>query len=64
MISFTPIDEKVYTTQEMRIMFMHFFIGNHFGVVDAAVQGNVDCEDYVSHWIVLPPFYVLVLVRV
>jgi len=25
-------------------------------VVAAAVQGSVDCEDYGSHLIVLPPF--------
>ena len=35
-----------------------FFIGNCFGVVAAAIQGNVDCEDYISHLIVLIPFYV------
>ena len=29
---------------------MYFFIGNHFGVVAAAIQGDVDCEDYVSHF--------------
>src|SRR3954452_16904305 len=32
---------------------MGFFIGNLFGVVAAAVQGYVDCEDYISHVIVL-----------
>jgi len=30
---------------------MCFFIGNHFGVVAAAIQGDVDCEDYISHLI-------------
>ena len=28
---------------------MCFFITNLFGVVAAAIQGNVDCEDKVSH---------------
>jgi hypothetical protein len=28
---------------------MYFFVRNHFGVVAAAIQGNVDCEDYISH---------------
>jgi hypothetical protein len=37
---------------------MYFFIGNHFGVVAAAIQGDIDCEDYISHLIVLPPFCV------
>jgi hypothetical protein len=36
--------------------FKHFFIGNRFGVVAAAIQGSVDCEDYISHWIVLTSF--------
>jgi hypothetical protein len=31
---------------------MRFFINNLFGVVAAAIQGNVDC-DYISHSIVL-----------
>jgi hypothetical protein len=28
---------------------MCLFITNLFGVVDAAIQGSVDCEDYISH---------------
>ena len=32
---------------------MCLFISNLFGVVDAAIQGSVDCEDYISHLIVL-----------
>jgi hypothetical protein len=32
---------------------MAFVISNLFGVVAAAIQGNVDCEDYISHLIVL-----------
>src|SRR5690349_16599852 len=34
---------------------MCFFITDLFGVVAAAIQGSVDCEDHVSHLIVLPP---------
>jgi len=30
-----------------------FFIGIEFGMVAAAIQGDVDCEDYISHLIVL-----------
>src|SRR5580700_8557894 len=37
-------------------MFKCFFIGIEFGMVTAAVQGKVDCVDYVSHWIVLSCF--------
>jgi hypothetical protein len=37
---------------------MRFFIANLFGVVDAAIQGDVDCEDYVSHLLVLPRIYI------
>jgi hypothetical protein len=29
---------------------MCFVVGNLFGVVAAPIQGNVDCEDYVSHF--------------
>jgi len=29
-----------------------FFIGIEFGVVAAAIQGKVDCVDYISHLIV------------
>jgi hypothetical protein len=37
-------------------MLKQFFIGNHFGVVATAIQGNVDGEDQLSHRIVLPTF--------
>jgi hypothetical protein len=43
---------------------MCFFVSNLFGVVAAAIQGGVDCEDYVSHLLVLPPFYVAALMRI
>jgi hypothetical protein len=49
LISLTPIDEQVSIPQELRKVFMGFIIGNLFGVVAAAIQGNVDCEDYISH---------------
>jgi hypothetical protein len=29
---------------------MYFFISNHFGVVAAAIYGDVDCEDYIPHF--------------
>jgi hypothetical protein len=32
---------------------MAFVISDLFGVVAAAIQGSVDCEDYVSHLLVL-----------
>jgi hypothetical protein len=53
LIGFTPIDEQVNISQEQRIVFEYFFIGNRCGVVAGAIQGNVDCEDYISNWIVL-----------
>ena len=34
-------------------MFKYFFIGIELGVVTAAVQGNVDCVDYISHLIAI-----------
>jgi len=61
LIGFTPKDEQVNISHEVRKIFMCFFIGNLFGVVAAAIQGNVDCEDYISHLIVLS--YVPALVR-
>jgi hypothetical protein len=39
-------------------MFKYVVPTNSFGVVAAAVQGNVDCEDYISHLIVLTPLLV------
>jgi hypothetical protein len=41
----TPKDEQVNLSQEVCKIFMCFFISNLFGVVAAAIQGNVDCED-------------------
>ena len=53
LIGFTPIDEQVNISQEVRVMFKYFVIGIvveiEFGMVAAAIQGNVDCEDYISH---------------
>jgi hypothetical protein len=47
LIGFTPIDEQVKISQEVRVMFKYFVIvrGIEFGMVDAAIQRNVDCED-------------------
>jgi hypothetical protein len=53
LIGFTPIDEQVKISQEVRVMFKYFVIGIEFGMVAAAIQGDVDCEDYISHLIVL-----------
>jgi hypothetical protein len=49
LIGFTAKDKQVNIAQEMREIFMCFFIGNYFGVVAAAIYRNVDCEDYISH---------------
>jgi hypothetical protein len=53
LIGFTPIDEQVKISQEVRVMFKYFFIGIEFGMVAAAIQGKVDCVGYISHLIVL-----------
>jgi hypothetical protein len=37
LIGFTPKDEQVNTSHEVRIIFKHFFIGNRLGVVAAAI---------------------------
>jgi hypothetical protein len=37
LIGFTPKDEQVNILHEVRKIFMYFFIGNHFGVVAAAI---------------------------
>ena len=50
MIGFTPIDEQVNFSHEVRKIFIHFFMRSEFGVVAAAVQGDVDCEDYIPHF--------------
>jgi hypothetical protein len=51
LIGFTPIDEQVKISQEVRVMFKYFVIfrGLEFGMVAAAIQGKVDCVDYISH---------------
>jgi len=54
-IGFTSEDEQVHVSQEVGEIFMGFIIGQLFGVVAAAIQGTVDCEDHISHWIVLTP---------
>jgi hypothetical protein len=42
---FTPKDLQVNVSHEVRKVFMCFIIGKLFGVVDAAIQSSVDCED-------------------
>ncbi len=51
LIGFTPIDQQVKISQEVRVMFKYFVIvgGIEFGMVAAAIQGKVDCVDYISH---------------
>jgi len=53
LIGFTPKNEQVNLSDEVRKIFMYLFIGILFGVVAAAIQGHVNCEDYISH--VSPP---------
>jgi hypothetical protein len=36
---------QVNLSREVSKIFKFFFIDKLFGVVDAAIQGNVDCED-------------------
>jgi hypothetical protein len=45
LVGFTPKDLQVSVSHKMRKVFMCFFVSNLIGVVDAAVQGNVDRED-------------------
>lgn len=49
LIGLTPIDEQVKISQEVRVMFEYFFIRIEFGMVAAAIYGDVDCVDYISH---------------
>jgi len=51
LIGFTPIDEQVKISQEVRVMFKYFVIfwWFEFGMVAAAIYGDVDCVDYISH---------------
>jgi hypothetical protein len=54
LVGFTPIDEQAsIIPQEARVMFKQIFSGIEFGVVAAAIQGKVDCVDYISHCTVL-----------
>jgi hypothetical protein len=50
LIGLTAKDEQVNISQKVRMIFEQFFISNPFGVVGAAIDGNVDCEDYISHF--------------
>ena len=47
LIGFTPIDEQLKISQEVRVMFKYFVIVRRieFGMVAAAIQGKVDCVD-------------------
>src|SRR5262249_12668519 len=49
LIGFAAIDEQVSLSHEVREVLVYFFISNLPGVVDAAIQCAVDCEDQVSH---------------
>ena len=49
LIGFTPIDEQVNISQEVRKIPKRVFIGIEFGMVAAAIYGDVDCVDYISH---------------
>jgi hypothetical protein len=42
---FTPKDLQVNISHEVRKIFKCFVINNLFRVIDAAIQGSVDCED-------------------
>jgi hypothetical protein len=45
LIGFTPEDLQVSLSREVSKIFKFFFIDKLFGVVYAAIQGSVDCED-------------------
>jgi hypothetical protein len=45
LIGFTPINEQVSISDEMRVVGKYFLISNCFGVVAAAIYGDVDCVD-------------------
>ena len=49
LIGFTPKDEQVNISHEVRKISMCFVIGIEFGMVAAAIQAKVDCVDYISH---------------
>jgi hypothetical protein len=45
LVGFATKNEQVNFPQELRKIFMCFVISKLLGVVAAAIQGNVDCED-------------------
>jgi hypothetical protein len=45
LIGFAPKDEQVNLSQEVGEIFMGLFISQLFGVVAAAIERDVDCED-------------------
>jgi len=49
LIGFTPKDLQVNLSRQVSKVFKFFFIDKLFGVVAAAIQGDVDCEDHISH---------------
>jgi len=49
LIGFPPIDKQVNLSQELRVMFQYFVAAHGFGVVNAATQRHIDCENQVSH---------------
>ena len=49
-----PKTSEVNLAQEVSKIFMCLVISNLFGVVTAAIQGNVDCVDYISHFSFVP----------
>jgi hypothetical protein len=53
LIGLSSEDEQVNLSYEVRKIFMAFVVSHLFGVVAAAIQGSVYCEDYVSHLLVL-----------
>src|SRR5277367_6588995 len=42
------------------MVFEYLFIRNYAGVVEAAIQGHVDCVDYSSHLVTPSPSYISV----
>jgi len=56
LIGFAPKDEQVDILRVLGKVFMWFLISKLFGMVAAANQGNVDCEDHISHLVVVTPY--------
>lgn len=46
LIRLTPVNEQVNVSKELSVVFKEFVISNSFGVITAAIQSNVDREDY------------------